>query len=164
MERAWNFLSPAPVCGGESYLCGDIVHDEKRGSVTMKIQPVAWVLSLFLSSVLTLGTALSVRAQDDKAPPQQPPAPSAEFDRGQIESFASAALQVREVRSKWQARLQEADNADKAQELQTQASAEMKSAVEEKGLTVDTYNAIAKAAQENPELAERITKLMKESP
>jgi hypothetical protein len=36
--------------------------------------------------------------------------------------------------------------------------------VEEKGLTVDTYNAIAKAAQENPELAERITKLMKESP
>jgi hypothetical protein len=114
--------------------------------------------------MLMLGTALSVRAQDDKTAPQPPPAPSAEFDRGQIESFASAALQVREVRSKWQARLQEADNADKAQELQTQASAEMKSAVEEKGLTVDTYNAIAKAAQENPELAERITKLMKESP
>lgn len=129
----------------------------------MKIQPVAWVLSILLSSLLTLGTVLSVRAQDDKAP-QQPPAQAAEFDRGQIESFASAARQVSQIRSKWQSRLQEPGNADKVQELQTQASAEMRSAVEEKGLTVDTYNAIATAARQNPELAERITKLMEQSP
>lgn len=129
----------------------------------MKIQPVAWVLSILLSSLLTLGTVLSVRAQDDKAP-QQPPAQAAEFDRGQIESFASAARQVSQIRSKWQSRLQEPGNADKVQELQTQASAEMRSAVEEKGLTVDIYNAIATAARQNPELAERITKLMEQSP
>jgi hypothetical protein len=36
--------------------------------------------------------------------------------------------------------------------------------VEEKGLTVETYNAIATAAQQNPELAERIAKLMEQSP
>jgi hypothetical protein len=135
----------------------------KKRNVTMKIQPVAWVLSILLSSLLTLGTVLSVRAQDDKAP-QQPPAQAAEFDRGQIESFASAARQVSQIRSKWQSRLQEPGNADKVQELQTQASAEMRSAVEEKGLTVDTYNAIATAARQNPELAERITKLMEQSP
>jgi hypothetical protein len=136
----------------------------KKRNVTMKIQPVAWVLSILLSSLLTLGTVLSVRAQDDKAPQQQPPAQAAEFDRGQIESFASAARQVSQIRSKWQSRLQEPGNADKVQELQTQASAEMRSAVEEKGLTVDTYNAIATAARQNPELAERITKLMEQSP
>lgn len=130
----------------------------------MKIQPVAWVLSILLSSLLTLGTVLSVQAQDDKAPQQQPPAQAAEFDRGQIESFASAARQVSQIRSKWQSRLQEPGNADKVQELQTQASAEMRSAVEEKGLTVDIYNAIATAARQNPELAERITKLMEQSP
>jgi hypothetical protein len=133
-------------------------------TMTLKIQSVAWVLSILLSSLLTLGTVLSVRAQDDKAPQQQQPAQSAEFDRGQIESFASAAREVHEVRSKWQTRLQEPGNADKVQELQTQARAEMRNAVEGKGLSVDTYNAIAKAAQQNPELAERITKLMEKSP
>jgi len=130
----------------------------------MKLQPVAWVLSILLSGLLTLGTVLSVQAQDDKAPQQQPPAQAAEFDRGEIESFASAARQVHQIREKWQSRLQEPGNADKVQELQTQASAEMRSAVEEKGLTVDIYNAIATAARQNPELAERITKLMEQSP
>jgi hypothetical protein len=135
-------------------------HDEK-GERCMKIQPIAWALSIFLSGILTLGIALSVQAQDVKTPQQQPPA---QFDRGQIESFASAARQVHQLRSKWQSRLQEPSNADKVQELQTQANAEMISAVEEKGLTVETYNAIATAAQQNPELAERIAKLMKQSP
>ena len=121
----------------------------------MKIQSVPWVLSILLAGILTLGTGLSVQAQDVKAP---------EFDQGQIKSFASAAREVHQIRSKWQSRLQEPGNADKVQELQSQDSAEMRSAVEEKGLTVETYNAIATAAQQNPELAERIAKLMDQSP
>jgi hypothetical protein len=138
-------------------------HDEK-GERCMKIQPVAWALSLFLSGILTLGTGLSVRAQDAKPLQQQPPAQAAEFDQGQIESFASAAREVHQIRSKWQSRLQEPGNADKAQELQSQASAEMRSAVEQKGLSVETYNAIATAARQDPALAERIAKLMEQSP
>jgi Domain of unknown function (DUF4168) len=138
-------------------------HDEK-GEHCMKIQPVAWVLSLFLSGILTLGTGLSVRAQDAKPLQQQPPGQAAEFDRGQIESFASAAREVHQIRSKWQSRLQEPGNADKVQELQSQASAEMRSAVEQKGLSVETYNAIATAARQDPALAERIAKLMEQSP
>src|SRR5688500_9085631 len=136
-------------------------HDEK-GERCMKIQPVAWVLSLFLSGILTLGTGLSVRAQDAKPPQQQPPAQAAEFDQGQIESFASAAREVHQIRSKWQSRLQEPGNADKVQELQSQASAEMRSAVEQKGLSVETYSASATAARQDPELAERIAKLMEQ--
>jgi hypothetical protein len=137
----------------------------KERNVTMKIQPVAGVLPIFLSGILTLGIALSVWAQDGKPPPpQQPPAQAAEFDQKKIESFASAAREVHEIRSKWLPRLQDPNNADKVQEFQAQANAEMRSAVEEKGLNVDTYNAIAAAAQQNPELAQRITKLMEQSP
>jgi len=136
----------------------------KERNVSMKIQPAPWALSIFLSGILMLGIALSVRAQDVKTPQQQPPAQAAEFDRKQIESFASAARQVHQIRSKWLPRLQEPSNADKVQELQAQANAEMRSAVEEKGLSVESYNAIATAAQQNPELAERIAKLMEKSP
>lgn len=130
----------------------------------MKIQLGTWVWSLLLSGILTLGGMLPVLAQDVKAPQQQTAPQAAEFDQEQIESFASAARQVHEIRSKWQTRLQDPANADKVQEFQAQAGAEMMSAVEAKGLSVETYNAIATAAQQNPELAERIAKLMEQSP
>jgi uncharacterized protein DUF4168 len=75
----------------------------------------------------------------------------------------SAALEVQQIRSKWQPRIQAADNAEQAQEFQVQASTEMVSAVQDKGLTVDTYRAIATAARDNPELARRIGKLLEQA-
>jgi hypothetical protein len=59
--------------------------------------------------------------------------------------------------------MQGAESAEKAKEVQEQAAAELVSAVEGKGLTVETYNAIATAARDNPELAGRIAKLMEQA-
>jgi hypothetical protein len=59
--------------------------------------------------------------------------------------------------------MQDADSAEKTQEFQTQATAEIVSAVQERGLTVETYNAIATAARDNPELVSRIVKLMEQA-
>jgi hypothetical protein len=140
----------------------------------MKIRFTVLAISAVFAAALTLGVAPLVQAQDTKTPQQQPatqqqqppaqqqqpPAQQAEFSQDQLESFASAVLEVQEIRSKWQAQLQGAENAEKAQELQAQAGAEMVSAVEEKGLTVETYNAIATAARDNPALADRIGKLL----
>jgi Domain of unknown function (DUF4168) len=126
----------------------------------MKIQPAVLALSTILASALILALALPMQAQDSR--PQQPPTQQLEPSQDQIESFASAALQVQQIRSEWQTRIQTADSAEQARELQTQAAAEMVSAVKEKGLTVETYRAIAAAARDNPELASRIVKLMEQ--
>jgi hypothetical protein len=126
----------------------------------MKIQPAVLALSTVLASALILALALPMQAQDSR--PQQPPTQQLEPSQDQIESFASAALQVQQIRSQWQTRIQAADSAEQARELQTQAAAEMVSAVKEKGLTVETYRAIAAAARDNPELASRIVKLMEQ--
>ena len=126
----------------------------------MKIQPAVLALSTVLASALILALALPMQAQDSR--PQQPPTQQLEPSQDQIESFASAALQVQQIRSEWQTRIQTADSAEQAKELQTQAAAEMVSAVKEKGLTVETYRAIAAAARDNPELASRIVKLMEQ--
>jgi hypothetical protein len=136
------------------------LYEEK---MSMKIQPGVLAISTILAVALTLGLAVSMQAQDNKPPPQQPPSQQLELSQSQLESFASAVLQVREIRSKWQSRMQGAENAEKAQEFQAQAAVEMVSAVEEKGLTVETYNAIATAARDNPELAVRIAKLMEQA-
>ena len=127
----------------------------------MKIRPAVLVLSVVLASVLILGGALPMQAQDDKMQPQPPPVQQPEFSQGQIEAFASALLQLREIRTKWQSQLQGADNVDKVKEVQKQANAEMKRTVEDKGLTVETYNSIVTAAQTDSELADRIVRTVR---
>ena len=129
----------------------------------MKIQPAVVTLAVVLAGVLILALALPVPAQDAQPQQQQPPTQQFEPSPDQIQAFASAALQVQQIRSKWQTRMQEADNAEKAQELQVQAATEMVSAVQERGLTVETYKAIATAARDNPEIANRIVKLMEKA-
>jgi hypothetical protein len=115
------------------------------------------------AGALVLGAALPMQAQGDKTQQQQSPTQQSEFSQSQLESFASAALKVQAIRTKWRSQVQEAGSTEKAQELQAQAGAEMVQAVEEKGLTVETYNAIAVAARSNPVLADRIGELMKQS-
>ena len=128
----------------------------------MKIQPSVLTLATVLASAVILALALPIQAQD--SPPQQsrPPIQQFEPSQDQLASFASAVVQVQQIRSKWQTRMQDADSAEKTQEFQTQATAEIASAVQEQGLTVETYNAIAKAARDNPELVNRIVKLMEQ--
>ena len=128
----------------------------------MKIQPTVLALSAILTGVLILSLALPLQGQDSQPRQQQPPAQQLEPSQDQLKSFVSAALEVQQIRSKWQPRIQAADSAEQAQELQVQASTEMVSAVQDKGSTVDTYRAIAMAARDNPELASRITKLMEQ--
>jgi hypothetical protein len=130
--------------------------------IPMKMQSTVWAMAIVLTGLFTLGVAVPVRAQDTPTPPPQPPAQQTEFDSNQLQSFASAARKVQEIRTKWQPKMQEADDAEKMQELQRQANAEMVNALEETGLTVATYNAIATAAQNNPQLAEQIAKLMEQ--
>jgi hypothetical protein len=129
----------------------------------MKIRPTVLVLSAVLAGAFILTLALPLQGQDSQPRQQQPPTQQLEPTQDQLESFVSAAFEVQQVRSKWQPRNQAADNAEQARELQVQASTEMVSAVQDKGLTVETYRAIAMAARDNPELASRITKLMEQA-
>lgn len=123
----------------------------------MKIRPAILAISAVLVSALILGIALQGQADD---PTPQSPLQQSEFGQSQLESFASAALEIKEIRSKWQSQMQTAEGAEKTREFQAQASTEMENAVEAKGLTVETYNAIATAARNNPDIAARIVQLM----
>src|SRR5262245_29492959 len=127
----------------------------------MKIQLTVLTRAAVLVSALILALALPVQAQNS---PAQPQLPTEKFEpsQDQLKSFASAVLQIQQIRSKWQTRMQAADSDEKTKEFQTQASTEMVSAVNETELTVETYKAIAAAARDNPELADRIAKLMEQ--
>jgi hypothetical protein len=90
--------------------------------------------------------------------PQQPPAaaPTVEVDDSQLNLFVEAQTEVIKISEKWNARMQEAESPEAAQEIRGQAHEEMVSAVEDAGLSVEEFNQIATAAQADPELQNRL--------
>jgi hypothetical protein len=136
-----------------------------RKETSMRIHPAILVLAVVMAVALALGgtpLAQEYQAQVQRPPTQQPSTPQPEFSQNQLKSFASAALQVQELRSKWQVKMQEAGSAEAASALQEQANTEIVQAVGNAGLTVESYNTIAAAARDNPDLANRIASLMKQ--
>lgn len=105
---------------------------------------------LLLASVAAV-PALSSQGVDETA--QEVQLAQAGFSEDQLEAFAVASLEVQAVNEKWMTRIAEAESAEKGQELREQAIEEMTGAVRNEGLTVEEYNRIYDAAENDPEIA-----------
>lgn len=101
--------------------------------------------------------------QQTPAPPAPPaaqtPAPSAaqtvDVGNQEIRSFAMAIVEVDKIQKKYQPQLETAP-AEQRPALEQEANAKMTAAVEAQGLDPQTFNAISAAAQDNPELRDKI--------
>ncbi|MDR9414454.1 MAG: DUF4168 domain-containing protein [Spiribacter salinus] len=87
-------------------------------------------------------------------------AQEADFSDDQLDQFVSAQDEVMEIRDDYVERIESTDDRDEAMELEQEANEMMVEAVEDTGLTVDTYSAIAQAASQDSDLAERIQAMM----
>ena len=116
------------------------------------------LLSLILLA-LALAFAGSVAAQERELPGQQA-APDIQVTDQQLEQFVDAQTAIVEIQQDFSAQLEQVDDPEKAHELQVEANEEMTGAVEDAGLTVESYNQIAMAIQNDPELQERLTRMI----
>lgn len=87
---------------------------------------------------------------------QQYQAAPAEFSDRDLEKFAQAREGVEKVRANYSEKLGGVQDPDQAQQLQAEATDKMVEHVEDAGLEVTTYNAIAVAMQQDPQLRQRI--------
>lgn len=78
------------------------------------------------------------------------------FGDSELQSFASAAVKVHLISDAYSQKMGEAQTPVEKQQLEQRASTEMVQAVENEGLTVDKYQAIAKRLETDQELAERV--------
>lgn len=85
---------------------------------------------------------------------------AAEFSEEQLETFVEARQRVIEISQKWQDRLNNADTQEELTSAQQAAQEEMVDAVRDQGLSVDDYNLIADAAQQDPELMDRLNEMI----
>jgi hypothetical protein len=122
-------------------------------------QPIrsSLVIAGVAGAVLLLGAALS----DARAQQQQPMMPP-ELSQSQIETFADATLELRQVQQELDAQMQGAQDAAEIERLQQQAQQEAQQAIEGNGLSVDEYNAIVQAANQDPQLYAMIVEMMEQ--
>jgi hypothetical protein len=106
-----------------------------------------------LAAALALGVSGAALAQT--AP---------EFPQEKLEAFAEAALSIQEIRTEASTQLQQAETPDEQRALMDDANARMTAEVEDNpAITIDEYNEIVVAAQQDPELADRVASLMDEA-
>lgn len=85
-----------------------------------------------------------------------------EFDQAALQGFVEASVQLQEIQQEYASRLEGVQDQDKAIELQRQANEEMVATVEDSGLDVQTYNAIANEMNNSPELRAEIMGMIEE--
>ncbi|MDX1589155.1 MAG: DUF4168 domain-containing protein [Oleiphilaceae bacterium] len=126
----------------------------------MKIQISALTLSMALALGLTATPALSQEGstgQQDMTPEQRHQA--AEFSDSELEQFFALQDDIGEIREEYVARIESAESEEEARELQSEAQTKMVNAIEEAGMSVEEYNAIAVAYNSDPSVQERVDAL-----
>jgi hypothetical protein len=114
-----------------------------------------------MTAALTIGAVSTTQAQQQQRSPQLQTQQPAVSDK-EIQAFAAAASEVRQLNQKWIPKVQAAaqQGPDAEQKARQQAMAEMTQAVQKKGLSVDQYNKMVALAQADPEVQRKIQERM----
>lgn len=118
----------------------------------MSVFPKFQRAGMLLSMLALLLVAMPLAAQSDEADSMA----GSEVSDAEVEAFAAALVDVQEIGQGWTQRMQEAESQEDIAAMREEARDEMTAAIEEHGLSIEDYNGIATAAQNDPELAQRI--------
>ena len=87
-----------------------------------------------------------------------------QFDDATIEAFAAAQARVEEIRAEYAAQYQAAQSEEERQEINQMATEEMVEAVRDTpDISVEEYDAVIQAANQDPALAERVNEAIAET-
>ncbi|OOG23505.1 hypothetical protein B1C78_11275 [Thioalkalivibrio denitrificans] len=132
-------------------------------------------LPLALAMAALLGLSGAAIAQQQGQPPTgqegAPPAgqpgmdqqqPGAQIDPDTLDRFVDAFVEVQHIREDFAERLQGVESEADAQAMQQEAQEEMISAVEDNGLSVEEYNQVAMALQQDPAMMQQVQQMAQE--
>ena len=112
-----------------------------------------------LAAALLLGGTLAIPAHAESQtmkPAGQTAAPAQHFSKQKLEKFARAESHVREIGERYSKQMRSAKDKKMALAIKAEANKKMVKAVEDAGMSVRGYNAIAHAAFNDPALRKRI--------
>lgn len=125
----------------------------------MNLAKLTGLLATAAIAALSLHLPAAAQSQPPAAAQQAPGAVS----DVELQAFAQATVDVQKIRDDWQPRIQAAPDAKAGDELRQQAQAEMVSAVEAKGLSVEKYQEIYQLAQVDPGVRQKVVSMIEQS-
>ena len=116
-----------------------------------------------LSAVLACMAVPPAQAQQQQPqPPQGQPQQPQQVSDKEIETFAAAAIEVRQLNKQWAPKVEAAakESHEAGEAVRRQALMEMAQAVERKGMSVDRYEQIFAVAQSDRDVRRKIVERM----
>ncbi|MCQ9616709.1 DUF4168 domain-containing protein [Paenalcaligenes niemegkensis] len=114
------------------------------------------VKAFLATAVISLGLSAPI-AMAQTAPAAPAPAPQAiQPDSAQLNNYAKAAKRVSTVVAEYQPKLEGAQDDATRQQILTEADSKMVSEVESSGMSVQEYNGISVAVQQDPQLRKQV--------
>ncbi|MBK1698045.1 DUF4168 domain-containing protein [Rhodovibrio salinarum] len=138
--------------------------------MSIRVSRLAALAFSFAMIGATVGTTPAVAADGSKNANQgqqqsQQQAPTPDFSDEKLDAFADAAVKISEVRRAWTPKIRQAQQGgdkEKAQSLAEQATGEMRTTIQNtENISVKEYRQIAKAAQQDEELANELSSIVK---
>lgn len=83
-----------------------------------------------------------------------------DYNDEELRKFVDAQDGINDIRDEYMAKIEEAGSQDEARELQMEANDRMVTIIEDAGLDIPTYNAIATAYNSEPSVRNRVDALM----
>lgn len=116
------------------------------------------LLALFMAA-----GASQVSAQQATPAPATQPAPAmqaSDVSDKQLESFADSLGEIMEIRQDFTAKLEKTGDPAEAQQLQQEANEKMMNTVQDNDLSIEEYNAINQAVQNDPKLRDKVISMI----
>ena len=129
----------------------------------MQRSKYAFLSAALLSTALSGAAAMAQNASQPPAQPQMAPAITQPTDQ-QLQRFASASQKVSGVVDEYRPKVDAAKTDDAKQKVVQEADAKMVQLVRADGLTVEEFNGIGQAVQQNPQLKQRVMSMSKGAP
>ncbi|HEU0229384.1 MAG TPA: DUF4168 domain-containing protein [Burkholderiaceae bacterium] len=127
-----------------------------------------WITTACLTALLALaGAAAPAMAQQTQAPAAQPPSPAAQkgpavnYSDAQLRKFVGASKKVAVVVQEYNPKLQSSPDEASREKIAQEANKKMVDAVQKEGMSVNEFNSMSRAIQQDPTLMKRAQDIAK---
>ncbi|MGE6995960.1 DUF4168 domain-containing protein [Pseudomonas sp. NPDC047961] len=116
------------------------------------------LFALFMAAGASQASAQE--ASQPQAPQAAPAMQASDISDKKLEKFADSLSEIMEIRQDFTAKLEKTGDPAEAQQLQQQANEKMMETVENNNLSIEEYNAINQAVQNNPQLRDKVISMI----
>tara|TARA_Y100001949_G_scaffold169228_1_gene168896 strand:- start:16581 stop:16973 length:393 start_codon:yes stop_codon:yes gene_type:complete len=118
----------------------------------------ASLLALFMAAGSS--QVLAQQASQPQVPQTAPAMQASDISDKKLEKFAESLDQIMEIRQDFTAKLEKTGDPAEAQQLQQQANEKMLETVQNNELSIEEYNAINQAVQNDPQLRDKVISMI----